>query len=160
MATLRTLIQSCDKCDLCKNNIVSPVATEYLSEGRPDILIVIGSKVQEENDTYQEVLRGPLKQIIKDIGKKIKRNIALTFLIKCATTKAYYSLKNTKDCDWLLQEIDLIKPKIIIGMGSKNLMEKQKIKFDIITDSPLTVLGSKISTDKFVAHLESLINDK
>ena len=94
MSGLRTLIQSCDKCELCKNMTVSPVAIEYFGKEPTDALIVVGSTVKEQNDLMQEVISGPNREIIKKIFAELNLSFAVTFLVKCITNKPTNSKRN------------------------------------------------------------------
>lgn len=154
MSGLRTLVQSCNKCELCKNMSISPVAIEYFGEEPIDVLIVIGSTVKSQNDLSQEVVSGPNREILKSIFTKLKLSFATTFLVKCVTNKPTNSKRNVVLCEWLKKEVDTLKPKYIIGMGDTKYSD---ISFDLLTKSPHLELGNKESTAGFYKKIESLI---
>lgn len=156
MSGLRTLIQSCDKCELCKNMSVSPVAIEYFGKEPTDVLIIVGSTVKEQNDLMQEVISGPNREIIKNIFTKLNLSFATTFLVKCITNKPINSKRNVVLCEWIKKEIDVVRPKYIIGMGDVKYAD---INFDLITKSPHLELGNKESTVMFSKKIERLLND-
>lgn len=157
MASLRTQIQNCEQCELCKNMTVSPVAIEYFGEPPVDVLVVVGGPVKEHNDKTQEVITGVDRKIMIDIFKKLNLSFALTFLVKCRTEKAQYNKRDVLACDWIHKEMDATRPKVVVGMGN---LKYSDVKYDKIYPSPSKVFENTFNQEWFISHLGSLINDK
>lgn len=157
MSGLRTRQQECTMCDLCNNMDVSPVAIEFF--GTPvDVLFIIGGKVKQRQDDYQEVLSGPDKKILESELKKLGLTFAATMLVKCKNENSVNTKNNVRDCEyWTETEVSELKPKLIIGVGN---VKYSTIKFDMVIESFNKILSSSPRTNILLNDIEAAINDK
>jgi len=157
MSGLRTRQQECKMCDLCNNMDVSPVAIEFF--GTPvDVLFVIGGKVKQRQDDYQEVLSGPDKKILESVFQKLGLTFATTMLVKCKSDNSVNTKKNVRDCEyWTETEVSELKPKLVIGVGN---VKYSNIKFDMVIGSLNKILSSRACLAQIINDIENAINDK
>lgn len=148
MSSLKTRIQSCEHCPLYKNMEVSPIASEWI--GKPEIMIVVGTAPKKENDFAQEVITGVDRFLLNSMFAKHNLKYYMTFLTKCiGATKV--SCIRTCVRNWISEELGLVKPKLIIGMGSN--VEKY-LKCDYYLPSPSVVFANKANQEKLEGILD------
>jgi uracil-DNA glycosylase len=115
---LNRLICNCSKCDLHKgrNKFVFGV-------GNPSAdVLLIGEGPGAEEDKQGEPFVGRAGQLLNDILKAIKftrQEVYIANVVKCRPPENRTPLPNEMDScmSYLLKQIELIKPKLILALG-------------------------------------------
>lgn len=116
-------VNKCEKCGLCKNRI-----TNYLFRGRPESrIIVIGEAPGRDEQSMGKPFIGRsgrlFDTLVKSIGKITNEDMYITNIVKDRPIgpdgkdrKPFYD--EIKACEsYILEEINIIKPKLIITLG-------------------------------------------
>lgn len=127
---------------------VSPIASEWI--GKPEIMIVVGTAPKKENDLTQEVITGVDRSLLNSVFEKYNLKYYMTFLTKCVGASKV-SCVRTCVRNWISEELALVKPKLIIGMGAN--VEKY-LECDYYLPAPSIVFANKTNQEK----LEGILN--
>lgn len=116
--SLQDKIRACEKCPLFEFMGTSPVPPEW--NGVTKIMFITDTLITMEHDYAQTPLFGATRLRFIQLVEKYFDSWYITPLVKCSPKGATHSVKNTKICtDWIDHEIDVVKPKVIIGCGLK-----------------------------------------
>ncbi len=116
---LQQACQSCTRCGLCetRKNVVFGVGNPYA-----DILFV-GEGPGEQEDLHGQPFVGPAGKLLDDMLSIIdldrKKNCYIANIVKCRPPHNRDPLETEQDAciDFLRDQIELIKPKIIVCLG-------------------------------------------
>ncbi len=147
---LKTKIESCRKCDL----LVKDRTNVVFGAGNPNAdLMFIGEAPGRDEDLQGVPFVGRAGQLLTKILQSIKikrEDVFIANILKCRPPNNRNPLPDEIDncIDYLLKQIDLIKPKVICALGAvatktllktdKNIssMRGQKLKFHNVTFIP------------------------
>ena len=126
---------NCQKCRLCekRSNIV-------VDRGNPQSkILVIGEGPGEQEDQQGKAFVGRAGQLLDDIMKSIdldtNRDMLIANIVKCRPPENRAPLKDEVDTciPYLIKQVELVKPKIIILLGATALkhMVKDKKNFSM-----------------------------
>ena len=130
--TLQKECLSCRACGLCetRTNVVFGV-------GRPDAeVLIIGEAPGANEDAQGEPFVGRAGKLLDDMLAMIglnRRNIYITNSVKCRPPENRDPLNTEKDAcrGYLRQQMELMRPKIIVCLGRVSAMELIKEDFKI-----------------------------
>ncbi len=119
MQKLRDDISSCHLCDLSKSRTQSMVG---IGNENADVMIVdfVVSQLEDEQNSYYTARSGEiLKKICQNVLGLDINDVYFTHIVKCkplgSNTPSFSECNSCKG--YLLAQIDLIKPKVIITLG-------------------------------------------
>lgn len=113
---IREEINNCKLCPLYQNMQTSPIGPEWY--GHPQIMIIIGRPPKMENDFLQEVITGTDRKIlIEYLNKYLGDKWYITNNVKCIPSNTSYTRYSKICSSWLIEEIERVKPRYIIGIG-------------------------------------------
>jgi DNA polymerase len=123
LISLRKIINNCSLCDLCKTrkNIVLPKGSHIAK-----ILFILPYPTMTE-DSNAEILSGKqgvlLEKILNSVFGISVANVYSSYVLKCKpkSNKTNDLSANIITCkEYLLKEIQLVSPKLIIALGSES----------------------------------------
>lgn len=173
---LENAIKNCEKCDLCKNR--KNVVIEYGNKNA-DVMFV-GEGPSSEDDIqgipFVGISGKLMDQAFEGIGIN-KDNVYITNVSKCKALQGKdLSEEETKAClDYLRNQVVLVKPKIIVLLGSvalKNILgneygitkargnwiEKNGIKY-MPTWHPAALLRDDTKKTDFISDLTAVMQE-
>jgi len=121
------IIESCDKCDLCLTNLFRPVKPHMASF---KTIFMITDFPYNSDRTKNELMKGnnpSNRMLLKAINDhSLNNHVYITSSIKCKPRDSFLQIAAEKCRPYLLDEIVLYKPKVIILFGDNSI--KQFIK--------------------------------
>jgi len=117
--SLRSLVSKCQNCDLSKTR----TQTVFGSGKQTASLMIIGDAPNEEDDKQGDVFSGQsgklLTAMLKAMGYQ-RNDVYISNIVKCRTSE---NKEPTEDeaaaCEpYLIRQINLVQPKLILALGS------------------------------------------
>lgn len=116
---LRNICEHCHLCELSKTrkNVLFGYGNRY-----SNVLFITDEPTDSEDEIgvqYSGKTGELLKNMIENVLKVSKEDVYITSLVKCKSANGINS-SNVETCnDYLLKQIEVIKPKLIVALGDK-----------------------------------------
>ena len=124
---LKNSVQHCYLCDLCKSR--KNVLFGY-GKNNSDIMFISDEPSNSEDELgvfYSGKSGELLTKMIENVLLIKKEDVYLTTLVKCKSLNGLNN-SNIDTCnDYLIKQIELIKPKLIVALGEKSYSYLLKI---------------------------------
>ncbi len=116
---LRNICEHCHLCELSKSrkNVLFGYGNRY-----SDIMFISDEPTNSEDELgefYSGKAGELLKNMIENVLKVQKEDVYLTSLVKCKSSTGINTSSVDTCNDYLLKQIELIKPKLIVVLGDK-----------------------------------------
>jgi DNA polymerase len=117
--SLRSLVSKCQNCDLAKNR----TQTVFGSGKQTASLMIIGDAPNEEDDKQGNVFSGQsgklLTAMLKAMGYQ-RNDVYVSNIVKCHTSENKEPEEDeAASCEpYLIRQINLVQPKLILALGS------------------------------------------
>jgi DNA polymerase len=120
----------CNRCELRKT-CTKPVPGEFINRGKEKTIFFIGEAPGEEEDIQNRPFIGRSGKLLREVIKDLPYNIYITNVVKCRPPN------NRKPNDdeinickpYLLNEINIIKPNLIVFVGRTAESVKDYLNF-------------------------------
>jgi len=124
----------------------SPIPPEYKES--PNIMFIVDTTMNMYNDFEQTPLVKEVRIRFKQIIEKYFSNWYITTLVKCCPENKSYKTSDYKTCvkSCLLDEINIVRPKLKIGCGAK---VSKYVECDYYTLSPHRIIQSSKNEKMF-----------
>jgi len=155
-------LSECQMCGLCKNR----VHTSFSKGQKPaSVFILFGT------EPSKEVHQLELLEFIRQLNYELKHDYYYSFAIKCFCPNIKFTIDQVQKCNkWLLREIELVNPYLIVSMGkiaTISLFGEKYLKFltqnvfyikDYFEKKRQIFIGETITGDrnKLIANLNKL----
>lgn len=123
MDMLRNQIRACARCPLRANVAIQPVPGQGLPTAR---IMLIKEKITYQEAKMEDNLLYAQKAFIKQLFKNLNvstDDLYVTSLTKCNCVRGHdtnakpFKADVIKCIDWLMAEINIVKPKVILSFG-------------------------------------------